>query len=170
MKYILLIVAGIVVFSCYNTKKAEQQTNRALLNYPAVVATIARNSFPCISLKSDTTITQIDTIVVIDCPDVVIKDSVQVHDTIKTGRTFIKVPVTLPIRTITILKIVEDSAKIKILQSGIDMRNITIIKLQSDNANQSEAIRRKNKWILYLWLAVALSLVGIILKLILKYK
>ena len=172
MKQLLIALAAIALFSCYNTKTAIKQTNHALVFFPAVVAKIARTAFPCISLKSDTVITNIDTVVIVDCPDFKEPDSVQikVHDTVKIGRTTIKVPVTLPIRTITILKVVEDSAKIKMLQSGIDARDLTIAKLQKDNGSLNEAIKRKNKWILYLWLAVALSIVGIILKLLIKFK
>lgn len=165
MRQSLIVLAAIALFSCYDTKKATKQTNRALLNYPAVVATIARNSFPCISLKSDTTITQIDTVVIVDCPDF----SETVHDTLRINKT-IKVPITLPIRTISVLKIVEDSAKIKILQSIIDTRDATIIKLQATIADSERKIETKNKWIIGLGLSILLSILGFVFKTIIKFK
>ena len=183
MGWVIIIIIIAILFSCNAEKKAIRQTNHALVNYPAVVAKIARTAFPCIVTKSDTLITYTDTTIIVNCPtgndfeggdismagDVVKHDTINKHDTISIKRT-VKVPFILPVKTITVLKVVEDSAKIEVMQSIINAQDDAIIKLQRDNSQFSETIKRKNKWILYLWLAVALSLVGIIIKLILKYK
>jgi hypothetical protein len=48
MKYtLILIAAALGLASCYNQRKAEQQTQKALGRYPAVVADVARAAFPC---------------------------------------------------------------------------------------------------------------------------
>ena len=180
---VLIIIVAIMSSSCYNTKKAIRQTNHALVNYPAVVAKIARTAFPCIVTKSDTLITYTDTTIIVNCPtgndfeggdigingDVVKHDTLNKHDTISIKRT-VKVPFILPVKTITVLKVVEDSAKIELMQTEVNSQDETIVNLEKENAQLSETVKRKNKWILYLWLAVAVSAIGIILKLIIKLK
>ena len=162
MKYIIILV---LLASCYNSKQAVKQTNKALLNYPAVVAKIARDAFPCITIKADTIITTVDTTIMVDCPP--INDYINniVHDTlvkyVAGASRYIQVPVTLPIRTVTVIKIIEDSAKIKILQSAVDIQNSTII----DN---DKKINQKNKWLLYLSIFVAIVTGLSILKFIIK--
>lgn len=56
IKYLFNTVTIIIVLnSCYTKKKAITQTNKALLNYPAVVANIARTAFPCDTVNIDST-------------------------------------------------------------------------------------------------------------------
>ena len=53
---ICLVITLGIMFSCggcYTKKKAVQQTNRAVIEHPEVVADIARTHFPCIPVKID---------------------------------------------------------------------------------------------------------------------
>ena len=43
MRYLLIIL---LLTGCYNAKKAQKHVNKALLEYPDKVATIARDAFP----------------------------------------------------------------------------------------------------------------------------
>lgn len=184
-KWIFAYVVGFLTLiyfgSCYNTKKAEKQTRKALIEYPAVVAKIARDAFPCIITKSDTLISYTDTTIVVNCPtgndfeggdisssgEVIKHDTLNVHDTVQHFR---KVAIKIPLKIIDITQHIADSAQNKVLQAGIDNLNMTIAKMQHTIESDTETIKSKNKMLLYLWLALALGVVGIILKLIIKSK
>src|SRR4051794_33434030 len=100
-----------LLFSCYGPKKAQRQVSKALVKQPTVVAKIARDAFPCVPIRFDTTITDHDTTVVIECPDF---SSEEGDDYFSTPDTMVKrnvitrivkVPVTLPVQTITITRV-----------------------------------------------------------------
>jgi hypothetical protein len=151
MKRIFPLLSLLILVSCYNTKKAEKQVNKALLNYPDAVATIARNAFPCTTTKLDT-VSVTDTIIeVAECPeqDYIINTN---HDTVwidKVATKIIKVPIKVPVRTVTITKTIEDSAKIKLLQTSFKEMDAVIIKQNATIEAQDKKIARKNKelWI-----------------------
>lgn len=175
------LLFAILLASCYNTKKAEKQTRKALVEYPSVVAKIARDAFPCIITKSDTLISYTDTTIFVNCPtgndfeggDIAINGDVIKHDTLNKHDTvphFIKVPIKIPLKTVDITQHVADSAQNKVLQSVIDTRDIAITKMQSVIDSDGETIKQKNKYVLAFWLIVGLFSAGIIIKLILKFK
>lgn len=41
-------------YGCYNSKKAIQDTSKAIINYPEAIAKVTRDRFPCVPTKSDT--------------------------------------------------------------------------------------------------------------------
>jgi len=104
--------------SCYTESKAIKQAEKAINKKPLAVLPIFRDKFPCITTKSDTTIINTDTTIWVDCPDTASeKDYFTVHDTIikKVNNVItktIKVPVTLPVKTMYITKEVEDLSRI----------------------------------------------------------
>ncbi len=173
MKQALLsLLIAVAIVGCYTQKKAKEQTQKALVKYPEVVATIARTAFPCTTTKSDTVITSKDSIIFIECPETpdnpapeYIRDTVTntVTKYVKGATQFYKVPVTLPIRTITVIKTVEDSAKIFILQAEID-------RLKAYGEKVDRKLHKRNKAILWLIIILSLSLVGNYLQLKSKFK
>lgn len=143
MRYILIIL---LLTGCYNAKKAQKQVNKALLEYPDKVATIARDAFPCITTASDT-VTVTDTLLdFIDCPEApgpeYIRDTVVVSG-VKT--VFVKVPGKVQVKTVTVTQRIEDSAKIKLLTSAISERDATISDQGATIKKQGKKIARKNK-------------------------
>lgn len=50
MRYLIVLL---LFTSCYSARKATEQTNKALVRYPAVVAKVARTAFPCIPVITD---------------------------------------------------------------------------------------------------------------------
>jgi hypothetical protein len=153
----LLIV--LLLSACYSSKKAEKQVGKALLYHPEIVATIARNAFPCYNVKIDT-ITN-NKLIYIDCPGA-IHDSIIIkgHDTIKLKFTkFVKVPYSLP--QITIYKSIEDSAKIKLLQDQV-------YRLTTNENILTYKISNKNKIIKWLIIFIVSLSIPFIFKLILK--
>jgi hypothetical protein len=158
MRYYSLLIV-LLLSACYGSKKAEKQVGKALYYHPEIVATIARNAFPCYNVKVDT-ITN-DKLIYIDCP-AAIHDSViiQGHDTIKLKFTkFVKVPYSLP--QITIYKSIEDSAKIKLLQNQI-------YKLTTNENILTYKISNKNKVIKWLIIFIVCLSIPYLFKLLIK--
>lgn len=160
MRYLIFII---LLSGCYNAKKAQKQVNKALLEYPDKVATIARDAFPCITVASDT-VTVTDTLLdFIDCPEApgpeYIRDTVMI-DNIQT--ITVKVPGKTQIKTVTVTQRIEDSAKIKLLSSAIADMDATISDQGATIKKQGKKISRKNKelWI-YRSLLILLVLYGI---------
>lgn len=156
---ILYILALLLLTGCYNAKKAQKQVNKALLEYPDKVATIARDAFPCITTASDT-VTVTDTLFdFIDCPEApgpeYVRDTVVISG-IKT--VTVKVPGKTQVKTVTVTQRIEDSAKIKLLNSAIAARDVTISDQGQTILKQDKKISRKNKenWI---WRIIASVLI-----------
>ncbi|MCL5459684.1 hypothetical protein M3M33_13700, partial [Loigolactobacillus coryniformis] len=90
----------------------------------AKVAEITRAEFPCTTTKADTVISTKDSLIWIDCPDNTVVTAadytgpdtvtriIRLPGSVKT----VRVPVTLPVKTVTIVQKVEDSATIYTLQ------------------------------------------------------
>lgn len=166
-KYIwwALVVIGLywtaaALTGCYTAKKAEQQVNKANDQFPAVVAKLARDKYPCTDLlKPDTAVLYRDTTVYIDCPDTVPAtfETVRV-DTVNnvTVRT-VRVPVTLPVKTVFIDRWYEDSAKLKLAQieQGKLQAQIDCIQADNDRLQAQSSRRGKENWI---WRAIAIGL------------
>lgn len=175
---VLCITLLALIVSCSTEKKAIRQTTNALIKYPAVVAKIACTAFPCIITKSDTLITYTDTTILVDCPTGndfedgknewgVKHDTLNVHDTV---HHFSKVLIKIPFKTIDITQHIADSAQNKILQSIIDTKDATIIKLQATITEDQQKIDTKNKWIAGLALSILLSILGFVFKTLVKFK
>jgi len=151
--YFIILLSG-----CYNAKKAQKQVNKALLEYPDKVATIARGAFPCITVASDT-VTVTDTLLdFIDCPEAPGKE--YVRDTVwnENVRTVtVKVPGKVQVKTVTVTQRIEDSAKIKLLNSAISDRDATIAGQAATIKKQSKKIAGKNKE-LWIWRIIAIAL------------
>ncbi len=153
---------GIVSCSKYTEQVAENQSKKALVYHPKVIAKIARDAFPCIDKKVDTVITQKDSLIYIDCPDVsngtatdyAVVDTMYIIPNYKPvtkvtqGKT-VKVPVYLPVKTITIEKKIEDSAKIMQLNDAL-MQSVNETAKANDTIEKLEAkVAKKNKYLLW---------------------
>lgn len=163
----MLIAALIGMVSCskYTEQVAETQSKKALVYHPKVIAKIARDAFPCIEKKVDTVITQKDSLIYIDCPDITngtATDYAGVDTIYKTvtkvtpGKT-IKVPVYLPVKTITIEKKIEDSAKIKQLNDGLMASVNETAKANEKVEALQNKIEKKNKWLWIFFIAFLVS-------------
>lgn len=207
--FFLMLIWGIALMlfsSCYNIKKAEKQTYKALAKFPVVVAKIARDSFPCYVIRAENKIDSAefkkwkDSVNILnDFYDDLFKQiqPVVIHDTtnhckaykdneikfmaqIENQKKLIselnnKIDNTPPIKDST-KNWFKDSADMKILQSIIDDqdkdiydRNINIAKLQAKSNADSETIKTKNKWLLYLSLALFFIIILLILNFTLKW-
>lgn len=158
MKKALILLASILMIGCYTEKKAQNQISKAVKKQPKIAAESLRKSFPCIT-KSDT-IRQIDTgydFIEIQCPDQV--PAVTKIDTIVINKVT-KDKVYLPGKivkvgaqkeTITITKIVKDSAEIFLAQQQAKECSENVNRLQSK-------IEKRNTWIISFLIALLISL------------
>ena len=150
---LILIIAGL---SACTT--AEKLTYKAISKDKAKVAEITRAEFPCTTTKADTVISTKDSLIWIECPDntVVTAADYTGPDTVTriirlpgSVRT-VRVPVTLPVKTVTIVQKVEDSAKIYVLQAAT-------LKLQADNDKLRGKVHSRNTWLKWLIIALLIS-------------
>ena len=158
MRYLLI---ALLLCGCYTQKKATEQVNKANDKFPEVVAKLARDKYPCTDLlKPDTAVIWKDTIVYVDCPDTA-SNPFQVvrYDTVNKvvtlpGRT-IKVPVTIPAKTVYIDRWFEDSAKLKLAAIERD-------KLVKENEKQKKTIRKLTKAVVGLSIPLFLILLYVV--------
>jgi hypothetical protein len=168
----ILFLSVIIIFltlltgcSKYTLPMAEKEVNKAYLTYPPMVATKTRDWFPCIVNKKDTIITYVDSLIYIDCPSVIngnaneyiSSDTVYIKQ-IVTQNKVVKVPVYLPIKTITVIQKIEDSAKIFQLNDAL-LTSTNETANANDSIEKLEAkVAKKNKYLLYLLIALLASL------------
>jgi len=165
LSVVIIFLALLTSCSKYTLPKAEYQVNKAYLTYTPMVATKTRDWFPCIVNKNDTIITYVDSLIYIDCPSIIngtaneyiSNDTVYIKQ-IVTQNKVVKVPVYLPIKTITVIQKVEDSAKMFVLNDVLQaVENETAI-LNDDVKKLEAKIAKKNKYLLYLLIALLASL------------
>lgn len=118
----------------------------------AAVADFARENFPCTDLlKNDTTFIIQDSTIYIDCPETKAADYFTVYNTDTVWQKItktVKVPVNLPVKTFTITRYWEDSAKIKRLTTDSN----------SCNADLNTTKQKLSKRTTYLWALLALCI------------
>lgn len=148
MKYLLIIL---LFTGCYTQKKATDQVNKANDKFPAVVAKLARDKYPCKDLlKPDTTTIYQDSIILveIECPDV--PTEVIRVDTVNNVITrTVRVPVNMPVQTRYITKWYQDSAQVYLLTKDLETAKFANTKLADENVSLSSKVARKSKenWI-----------------------
>lgn len=197
MKQILFILSVVFIFGCskYTAEKAVNDLNKAYTYYRDTTGHYTRIWFPCIITKSDTTVVTKDSVIYIECPDELKAmalpaniDSTQPlpvypesywsvpasdffkPDTVVKVKT-VRVPVTLPIRYITIKEKVEDSAKSNGLWAMISRRD-EVIEIWADKFNKERVKAEKSKqeknwwrkWCLITWGLLVLYVSGRIYK------
>lgn len=147
-KYLRLALLLICLGSCNTPHRIAKKLNKFDLAHPEVVAKFTRDKYPCIEKPNDT-ITKIDTTYIdveVECPP---QDTfiIEKKDTIivKGKPIIVKKKVPLPQQTITITKLVKDSAEIKILAV--------------ENKNCSDEVKRKWNWIKWLFVLLVCSLI-----------
>lgn len=156
MKYLLIIL---LFTGCYTQKKATEQVEKANDKFPAVVAKLARDKYPCKDLlKPDTTTIYQDSIILveIECPDV--PTEVIRVDTVNNVITrTVRVPVNMPVQVRTITKWYEDSAAVYLLTKDLESAKFANTKLTDENVSLSSKVARKSKenWI---WRIIAIIL------------
>jgi len=158
MLVVIIFLTLLTSCSKYTPQVAEKQLTKAYLTYKPLVATTTRGWFPCIVTKNDTIIGYKDSLIYIDCPDVSTStpadylgtDTVYLNKVV-TQNKVVKVPVYLPVKTVTVVQKIEDSAKIFSLNDAVN-------DALNDAAKLKAKVAKKNKWLLYLLTGLLASL------------
>lgn len=156
-----LLFALLIIFAgCYSAKKATRQATRAMTVHPAKVLPIFRGKYPCVDTgKADTTIVNTDTTIWVDCPDTAYSP---LHDTtfirvpgktVQLPEKTIRVPVTMPVKTVTIVKEIEDLSRI----AEMDLK---VKELEEKNDKKATWI----KWLVFVVIGLGIPYVIKILK------
>lgn len=159
------LAACILLFSCYTAKRADKDLDKVQVHYPEKIATYARDKNPCVTVKVDTVALVSDSLVYVDCPDNNGSATEYAgHDTIyeklQSGRKTITIAFRIPVKTYTITKVVEDSAKIKIYQLEVIRLNQRVGVLTGENIKLESKVARRGNQELWLLILVLVS-VGI---------
>ena len=145
LKVYSIIVAAFLLGGCYTQNKAVKQVNKALGSYPEIVARIALDSFPCNVIKVDTIITHFDTTIEVIYPHFDTSITNSLKDTIiVTKKLYVKLPYK------TIIKTVESTAKLTILNASLDSLLKVTTLIQKSNEDLTSKVSRKNKVIYWL--------------------
>lgn len=140
-----ILVAALLLGGCYTQNKAVKQVNKALGSYPEIVAKIALDSFPCNIIKVDTIITHFDTTIELIYPHFDTSITNTLKDTIiVTKKLYVKLPYK------TIIKTVESTAKLTILNASLDSLLKVTTSVQKSNDDLTSKVGRKNKVIYWL--------------------
>ena len=140
------LIAVLLLGGCYSQFKATKDVNKALANYPQIVAKIAQDSFPCDVIRIDTNISvsNYDTTLLVDCP---VRDTISVHDTVLNS---VLKKVKLQYKTIYVTKFLESTAKLTILNARLDSLTEVTTSIQKSNDELTSKVGRKNKVIYWL--------------------
>lgn len=163
MKKLLIVL--ILFSSCYTEKKASVSTDKAHDKYPVMVAKKTRDWFPCVKIKADTTI-KLDTVydlIEVQCPDTIkyVVDSFETVTAVKVP-VYIKVPIAAPIQTITVVKTIEDSAKIFVLSDELKQCDNEKNKLESKVKKRGKVIM----WLIFLVIGFCIPYIFKLIKLL----
>lgn len=167
IKTILTASIILLLFGCLSSRRASRLTDKILRSYPEVIAKVARDKFPCELQKIDTIISLKDSTIWVECPDS-IKTVVPTFtkDSIIIKKVKILVPVNLPVKTITIVKEIEDLSKIVV----IDAENA---KLRVENEKMAVIQTKKNKvikWLIFVLIGLIIPYLFKIIRLIIFKK
>jgi hypothetical protein len=155
MKYKILFLA--ILIGCNTPRMAEKKIHYAYKHHPEVVAKFLNDSLPCVTTRIDTIQTTELEYITIKCPDWF--DMPMDTQWLTSSRTQLiegsKV-VAYEKKYVTIEKTIKDSAEAM-------KYKLQLNKAMSDNEKLTKKVDTKNKWLM--WLVIAL-LVSIIVNLI----
>jgi len=157
---ILAIAIAAILSGCLSSKELMDKAEK---KDPAIVAKYARDKYPCTDLlKPDTAVIWKDTTIYIECPETTKGNDFEVirYDTIKLPGQIktVRVPVTMPVRTVYIDRWFEDSAKSKI--SAVQITNLQYdtsqLRQSRDSWKGKAKHREKENWV---WRIIASVLI-----------
>jgi len=155
MKYLILALTLITIWSCNPSKKLDKLNAK----HPELLAKFCKDKFPCVTSKVDT-IKEIEfEYINVDCSGYELKDTVFITNYVK-GSAVIKYEK----KTNTIIKTMRDSAEIVFCQLELIALNNKYNQLMTDNNLLKNKVSNKNKWITWLIIAFLCAIIGNILQ------
>ena len=165
---LLLLIIIAILASC---STAKELLDKAEKKDPAIVATYARDKYPCTELlKTDTAIIYKDSTVYIECPDSLPATFETVRfDTVNQVVTrVVKVPVTIRTAEKIVTRWFEDSAKLKLYELQVNSLQTDTARLNKQVIKLSGKVAARNKWLLWLLIICICETLWILRKPILR--
>ena len=152
MKYLILALTTITIWSCNPSKKLDKLNAK----HPELLAKFCRDTFPCVISKVDT-ITSFDTnYITIECPDYKVKDTILItRDKIIKGSAILK----YVNKTNTIIKTIKDSAEIRACELELNAVNKKLIESTALNTKLQNKITGRNSAIMWLIIVILCSII-----------
>lgn len=157
LKYLLLLF---ILVGCNQSRKLDKLCQKN----PQICANYCEDNLPCLTTKIDT-ITKVEyDFIEIQCPGVenVKKDTIRL-----TNTKIIKGPavVVTEQKTNTIVKMIKDSASIRLCELEVIALNEKCKELTSQNVKLQNKVTAKNRWLMWLIIALLLSIMCNIIQL-----
>jgi len=162
MKYLILLLIAVTTWSCNPSRKLDKLNKK----HPELLAKFCKDTFPCIITAIDT-VTNIEyDFVEIQCPGY----KVSKKDTIwltKNKTQLITGPavVVTEFKTNTITKSIKDSAALKSCELDVIALNKKLNEVNDKNTKLQNKVTAKNRWIMWLIIALLLMIIGNIIQL-----
>ena len=158
MKFIIVLLAFIV--GCNTSKMAEKKIQSAYKHHPEVVAKFLNDSLPCVTTRIDTIVSTELEYITIKCPD----NDYLINDTIwltKRDTQVIKGSSVIAYQKkyITIEKTIKDSAELIKYKLQLKSCGEQLTKAISDNQKLTKKVDAKNKWLMWLVIALLISII-----------
>lgn len=167
MRY-LIPVLMMLICSCNPTQRAINKVNAVNKRHPEVLANFCRDTFPCVTSKIDTVTTVEYDFVEVQCPgydyDNALVDTVWLTFS-KTQLIEGPTVIATEYKTNTITKVVKDSAAIRSCELELISCNNKCNDLIQQNNKLQNKVTAKNRWIMWLIIALLLSIMCNIIQL-----
>lgn len=155
-KYLIpVLMMMVMILSCNPSKKLDKLNSK----HPELLAKFCKDSFPCIISKVDT-ITSFDTVytaIKINEFEEIPKDTIWL---VKNKTTLINRPVIIatkhPVKTI--VKVIKDSAELSSIRFDLIKCGEESNKLITENNKLQNKVTTKNRWIMWLIIALLCSI------------
>ena len=161
---LIVLISALILMSCHTTRKAQNQLKSVMKYHPELVSNVCKDSFPCVTSKIDTVTNVEYEFVEIQCPgyETAKKDTIHV-----THNKIIKGPavVVTEQKTNNITKLIKDSASIKSYELELKACNKKCNDLTAEKYKLQNKISTKNRWIMWLIIALLCSILCNVLQL-----
>ena len=164
MKYLILLLIAVTTWSCNPSRKLDKLNKK----HPELLAKFCKDTFPCVTSKVDT-VTNIEyEFIEIQCPgNDYNKGTIDTIWLTKTKTQLITGPavVVTEYKTNTITKTIKDSAEIVLCNLELIEINKKCTQYIEDNRLLKNKVTTKNRWIMWLIIALLLMIIGNIIQL-----
>lgn len=159
MKYLILLLTTMAIWSCNPSKKLDKLNAK----HPELLAKFCRDTFPCVTSKVET-ITSFDTnFIKINCAeydyDSAFVDTIWLTHS-KTQLIEGEAVLQVLTKTNTITKYIRDSAQIRSCELELLTCNSKCNDLLQQNTKLQNKVTAKNRWITWLIIAFLCAIIG----------
>lgn len=155
MKYLILLLIAVTTWSCNPSKKLDKLNKK----HPELLANFCKDTFPCLTSKIDTVTTIEYDFIEVQCPGYE-PGNIDTIWLTKNKTNIIKGPavVVTEQKNNTIIKMVKDSAAIRSCELEVIKLNKDLDFYIEDNRKLSNKVVTKNRWIMWLIIALLCSI------------